>query len=255
VTTTIRPIDPRQRSTLGTIVTDQLRDHVIHGRFPPGTVLGEVDLAARFGVSRGPIREALQRLVQEGLLRREPKRGISVPKLAPADLRDVYLAREAIESAAVGVAIARGGTSLVTALRSLVARMQAATEKADWTAVADIDMAFHRRIVEASGSPRLGRLYASVLSEALAFLNMNDRHRGRPDVTADHGELAELIAAGEVEASIAAIRRHYTSSVDRLTRPDRTTEDGGPADDGAAGTASSTRRRTRGRVVTARTTS
>jgi len=252
VTTTIRPIDPGQRSTLGTIVTDQLRDHVIHGRFPPGTVLGEVDLAARFGVSRGPIREALQRLVQEGLLRREPKRGISVPQLAPADLRDVYLAREAIETAAIGVAIARGGASLVTALRSLVARMEAAADKTDWAAVADIDMAFHRRIVEASGSPRLRRLYASVLGEALAFLNMNDRHRGRPGVTADHRELAELIAAGDIEAAIAAMRRHYTSSVDRLARPDRSTEAGRPADDGAE-TASSTPRRTRGRRVTART--
>lgn len=250
MTTTIRPIDPGQRSTLGTIVTDRLRDHVIHGRFPPGTVLGEVNLAARFGVSRGPIREALQRLVQEGLLRREPKRGISVPKLAPADLRDVYFAREAIESAAVGLAIARGGPSLVTALRSLVARMQAAADKADWAAVAEIDMAFHRRIVEASGSPRLGRLYASVLDEALAFLNMNDRHRGRPGVTADHRELAELIAARDIEAGIAAIRRHYTSSVDRLTRPDRSTEAGGSADD-AADTASAARGPTRGRRTTA----
>ena len=250
MTTTIRPIDPGQRSTLGTIVTDQLRDHVIHGRFPPGTVLGEVDLAARFGVSRGPIREALQRLVQEGLLQREPKRGISVPKLVPTDLQDVYLAREAIETAAVGLAIARGGASLVTALRSLVARMEAAAEKADWAAVADVDMAFHRRIIEASGSPRLGRLYASVLGEALAFLNMNERHRGRPDVTADHRELAELIAAGDIEAAIAAIRRHYTSSVDRLTRPDRPTEAGSPAD--GAETPSSTPRRTRGRRATTR---
>jgi DNA-binding GntR family transcriptional regulator len=208
------------------------------------------DHAARFGVSRGPIREALQRLVQEGLLRREPKRGISVPKLAPTDLRDVYLAREAIETAAVGLAIARGGAGLVTALRSLVARMEAATEKADWAAVADTDMAFHRRIVDASGSPRLRRLYASVLGEALAFLNMNDRHRGRPGVTADHRELAELIAAGDIGAAIAAVRRHYTSSVDRLTRPDRST-DASPADDAAA-TASASRRRTRGRRATAR---
>ncbi|HEX5589962.1 MAG TPA: GntR family transcriptional regulator [Candidatus Limnocylindrales bacterium] len=252
MTTTIRPIDPGQRSTLGTIVTDQLRDHVIHGRFPPGTVLGEVDLAARFGVSRGPIREALQRLVQEGLLRREPKRGISVPKLDPADLRDVYLAREAIETAAVGRAIERGGTSLATALRSLVTRMEAAAEKGDWAAVADLDMAFHRRIVEASGSPRLGRLYASVLGEALAFLNMNDRHRGRPGVTADHSDLAELIAAGDAAASIAAIRRHYTTSVDRLTRPDGTTEAGRPDGD-AAEAAASAHRTTRGRHVTART--
>ncbi|HKY61316.1 MAG TPA: GntR family transcriptional regulator, partial [Gemmatimonadota bacterium] len=89
MTTPIRPIDPSHRSTLGSLVTDQLRDHVIHGRFEPGTVLGEVNLAAQFGVSRGPVREALQRLVQEGLLRREPRRGISVPRLASADLRDI----------------------------------------------------------------------------------------------------------------------------------------------------------------------
>jgi len=218
VTTPIRPIDPAQGSTLGAIVTDQLRTHVIHGRFEPGTVLGEVALAEQFGVSRGPIREALQRLVQEGLLRREPRRGISVPRFAAADVSDVYLAREAIESAAMAVALRGDARALAADLRAIVDRMRAAEAREDWVVVADLDMAFHHRIVEATHSPRLARLYTTVLAETLAFFNMTARSPGREQLVAEHHELAELIAAGDVEGYRRTLARHLSESVNRLTR-------------------------------------
>ena len=69
-----RTIEPIERSTLSSTVTERLRELVIQGTYPPGTQLSEVELAERFGVSRGPIREAVQRLTQEGLLRSEPHR-------------------------------------------------------------------------------------------------------------------------------------------------------------------------------------
>ena len=218
----IRPIDPTRRSTLGSIVTDQLRDHVIHGAFEPGTVLGEVDLAARFGVSRGPVREALQRLVREGLLRREPRRGISIPRLSPADIGDVYLAREAIESAALGIVLGLDAadavmSELVDGLLSLVGQMDAAAATEDWVRVADIDMAFHRRIVEAAASPRLSRLYDMVTGETLAFFNMTARYPGREDLVSEHRELADIIAAGDLAGYRAALARHLSESVVTLT--------------------------------------
>src|SRR5215218_8200290 len=79
-------------------------------QIPPGTQLNEVELASSFGVSRGPVREALQRLIQEGLLRSEPHRGVFVPVMTDEDIDDVYLAREALEAAAVRQ-IARMGRS------------------------------------------------------------------------------------------------------------------------------------------------
>jgi DNA-binding GntR family transcriptional regulator len=241
MTAPIRPIDATQRSTLGSIVTDQLRDHVIHGRFEPGTVLGEVDLAARFGVSRGPVREALQRLVREGLLRREPRRGISVPRFAPSDVRDVYLAREAIESAAMAVVLQaqpeRSATpvrALVGDLRMLVEQMAVAVRAEEWVTVADLDMAFHRRIVEAAASPRLTRLYRMVSGETLAFFNMTAHYPGREDFVREHRELADLIAHGDLLGYQAALACHLSESVATLTHHGATTS--------AAAAATSSRR-------------
>lgn len=248
MTTPIRPIDPAQRATLGAIVTDQLRAHVIHGGFEPGTVLGEVALAEQFGVSRGPIREALQRLVQEGLLRREPRRGISVPRFAAADIRDVYLAREAIESAALAVALAGDPEPLAADLRAIVGRMRAAVATDDWVAVADLDVAFHRRIVEATHSPRLARLYTTVLAETIAFFNMTARSPGREQLVAEHADLAELVAAGNIEAYRRTLGRHLSESVLRLTRQAQA-QAATPTGDGA-----STRFGRRRHAVTSRTT-
>lgn len=211
MTTPIRPIDPTQRSTLGAIITDQLRDHVIHGRFEPGTILGEVSLAAQFGVSRGPVREALQRLVQEGLLRRERRRGISVPLLAAEDLRDIYVAREAIESAAVAVVVAGDTRTLATELRDVLARMRRAHLDDDWVTLADLDLAFHRRIVEAAQSPRLSRLYATLIGEAFAFFNMSAHHARRDELVAQHAQLAELIVARDVRGIRQALSRHLSA--------------------------------------------
>jgi len=125
VTTTIRPIDPGQRSTLGTIVTDRLRDHVIHGRFPPGTVLGEVNLAARFGVSRGPIREALDRLEREGLVITQPNRRTFVARLSRADFEEVYSLRTALELLAVREAVRHAGPDDLAELQAIVDTMAA----------------------------------------------------------------------------------------------------------------------------------
>lgn len=215
MTTPIRPIDPTQRSTLGAIVTDQLRDHVIHGRFEPGTVLSEVALAAQFGVSRGPIREALQRLVREGFLRREPRRGVTVPRLARSDLHDIYVAREAIEAAAVAVVVAGDTAALAAELREVVNGMERARRADDWSTLADLDLAFHRRIVEAALSPRLSRLYATLIGETFAFFNMSEHHPRRDELVTQHAELADLVAARESAGLRQALARHIMVGRDR----------------------------------------
>src|SRR5918995_1911898 len=89
------------RATYASMVTERLRDSIVDGSLAPGSQLSEAELATRFGVSGGRVREALQRLIQEGLVRAEPHRGVFVPVLTESDVRDIYLAREALESAAV----------------------------------------------------------------------------------------------------------------------------------------------------------
>src|ERR1044072_8287587 len=93
-------LEPITRRSTAAIIADQLRSAIMYGSLPPGAQLGAAHPAAKMGVSRGPLREAMQRLVQEGLLRSERHRGLFVIDMDAADVRDVYQARLAIERAA-----------------------------------------------------------------------------------------------------------------------------------------------------------
>ena len=81
---------------------------ILAGLYSQGEQLNEAVLARRFGVSRGPLREAMQRLIQDGLLENRPHRGVFVPELTDEDLADICFAREAIETAALRRVMAAG---------------------------------------------------------------------------------------------------------------------------------------------------
>ncbi len=134
----------------------------MHGVLAPGSQLGEVELAARFGVSRGPPREAMQRLVQEGLLRSEHNRGLFVIALAPDDVRDVYTARAAVERAAVALILWGDRSAAATHLEAVHADMVVAAELNDRAALSDADLRFHEALVGLSGSGSENRRLAAV---------------------------------------------------------------------------------------------
>ena len=93
-------IEPLEQQSTPSIIAHKLRQAIGHGELKPGTQLSEAELARKLGVSRGPLREGMQRLTQEGLLVSIRHRGLFVINMTPDDIRDMYLAREAIERAA-----------------------------------------------------------------------------------------------------------------------------------------------------------
>ena len=210
-------IDPVRRATLGAMVTERLREMVIHGRFEPGTQLSEVELAGRFGVSRGPVREALQHLLHEGLLRRDPRRGISVPIVREEDIADLFFARGAIEAAAMRVVVRGDGAAVARELRNTVRLMADAVAADDWARVADLDMAFHSRLVASAASPRLARIYAGIIDETRASFSMTARYPGREDLVAEHEELAALLEQRDVSGVQKALERHLSQPIRTLS--------------------------------------
>lgn len=211
-------IEPIKRSTLSSMVAERLRELVISGAYPPGAQLSEVELAERFGVSRGPIREGLQRLVQDGLLRSEPHRGVFVPKVSDADIADIYLAREAIEGAAIRLLSASPDrTAVVATLRDLVSQMRSASQAGRWARVADLDMRFHSEVVKASGSARLERMYSTLIDETRVLLAMTANVPGREDLVDEHEEIAERIAAGAPDRALEMLTQSFDDSRQTLT--------------------------------------
>src|SRR5690606_9619142 len=108
-----------------------------HGDFPPGAQLYEADLAKQLGVSRGPLREGLQRLTQEGLLVSIRNRGLFVVDLTPEHVRDMYLAREAIERCAAAVLLRGDHAAAADALEEVLTAMAEAAEAGDSHGVAE----------------------------------------------------------------------------------------------------------------------
>jgi DNA-binding GntR family transcriptional regulator len=213
-------IDPVTRSTLGGQVTERLRELITDGHYAPGTQLSEVELAKQFGVSRGPVREALQHLVQEGLLRRDPRRGIFVPTIDGADIADLFFVRATIEAAAMRLALQGDPAPLAEQLRAMVRAMAEATAQADWDRVADLDIAFHASVVAASGSPRLARAYAGIVDETRLYLNLTAHYPGRESLAQEHHELASMLDARDTDAILRELDEHLARTIQTLGRSD-----------------------------------
>jgi DNA-binding GntR family transcriptional regulator len=216
------------RATYASMVTERLRDTIVNGDLAPGSQLSEAELASRFGVSRGPVREALQRLIQEGLVRAEPHRGVFVPVLTEDDVRDIYLAREALESAAVKQIIAsEDSTDAADGLDKVVELMATAEAADDWPSVGRHDLEFHSALVSASGSERLQRMFSTVISETRLCLGVLTAADARSDLVDEHRQIAAMIRAGETEKTLAVLKQHFDDAVVTLRSREPKQEDVG----------------------------
>jgi oligopeptide/dipeptide ABC transporter ATP-binding protein len=117
-----RFIEPLQRESTPSIIADKIRAAIGHGEISAGTQLVEAELARELGVSRGPLREGLQRLTQEGLLVAIRNRGVFVIEMTPENVRDMYIARSAVERAAAEQLFARQAHPYTEALLRSVPR-------------------------------------------------------------------------------------------------------------------------------------
>jgi DNA-binding GntR family transcriptional regulator len=205
------------RATFAAIVGERIRTGIIHGELEPGTQLNEVDLAARYGVSRGPVREALQRLIQEGLIRSEPHCGVFVPVMTDDDVVDIYLAREALETAAirriVGSPRAR---STYADLTTIVGEMEKAESSGDWSALANVDLDFHTTLVSAAGSSRLERMFTTVIGETQLCMSVLTAADARVELVAEHRQIAEMIRDGDIDEALKVLRKHFHDGVHTL---------------------------------------
>jgi DNA-binding GntR family transcriptional regulator len=194
-----------------------LRELILDGRLEPGTRLRETEFAERLGIARHSFRAATQVLIGEGLLRREPNRGVHVPVFDPNDLIDVFRLRTALEVEAVRLVIAVA--RVPTAAEEAVGELSALSDGAPWRAVVEPDLRFHRAIIDAAASERLSRAYATVQSEILLCLVWLRPHYDRPaQVAAEHQELIEAIRGGDPDRAERMFRAHLTEAAENLTR-------------------------------------
>jgi DNA-binding GntR family transcriptional regulator len=210
-------LSPNRAKGTASLIAEQLRDLILDGSLQPGEQVNEVHVAARLEVSRGPVREAIQRLVQEGLLNQVRNRGTSVVLLDSADIADVYQGRLALEREAARIVFERNSEQLLDDLEAILVRMSRGLERGEWADVARTDLAFHQAIVDSVGSARMSRMFATLAAETLLCLQRFERiYDRREQVLEQHQRLADLLRAGESDAFLSEIDWHLKNSVIRL---------------------------------------
>ncbi|WP_228002697.1 GntR family transcriptional regulator [Nocardia australiensis] len=209
--------EPVNQQSTAEMIADRLREAIMRGSLEPGTQLGEADLAAQFAVSRGPVREAMQRLVSEGLLHSIRNRGIFVIDLTVDDVVDIYRARTAIESGALALILDGRRDIAYAALEPSVADMCAQAEGGDAVGVSDADQAFHEALVEAAASPRLVRAARTLLIETRMCLGaLQTTYPDLCEQADEHVRLREAIGSGPVRHARALLVEHMDDAVHRL---------------------------------------
>jgi DNA-binding GntR family transcriptional regulator len=213
---------------LADVVTDRLRAEIQGGVYAPGDRLVERRLVDRFGVSHIPLREALARLVEEGLVVRSPRRGARVASLSPRMLEEVSSLRVVLEQFAMRRIQGRFTSAAHDDLQEIVDGMILAAEQHDLTLVHRLDQEFHEYLWRLTDHVLLIDVVGQLRSRVSHFYRAAAAPLGPDGLHAHaetHQELLDVIASGHRRAAEKAMERHIQAAARRiadarLTRPE-----------------------------------
>ncbi|WP_437583977.1 GntR family transcriptional regulator [Paramicrobacterium sp. CJ85] len=206
------------RTSTVDLIAIELRNAIFSGALPVGSPIGEVEISSQLGVSRSPLREATQRLVQEGLLTATPGRGLRVSVIGAEHVPDLYSARAAIESQAIRMLVRNGDAAAIAGLEGSYATLVAISEGTDARAIGNADIAFHQALVDAAGSHRLSHYMRTLAIETrIASLSSPDGYSVRRSVSPTYRQLLDALRAGDAEGAITALLVQFDDAVARLT--------------------------------------
>ncbi|MEO5666260.1 MAG: GntR family transcriptional regulator [Nocardioides sp.] len=208
-----QPLISRQR--LADQVYDVLRGRILDRSLVPGDRLSVPLLASELDLSRSPVREAVQRLVVEGLAEEQLHRGARVAGVDAADLADVFAVRQTLEGLAASLAVAGDTAGLVTVLRASIADHTAAIAADDEKAILAADQAFHQALLTAAHNPHLDRALGPLLGRAQIAMLSGDLSRWPRKALAEHKAILAAIRAGDAGAAETAARDHVAAVLAR----------------------------------------
>lgn len=207
-------IEPLIRESTPSIIARKLRRAIGDGGLAPGSQLSEASLAKELGVSRGPLREAMQRLAQEGLLKSIRNRGIFVATFTEAGIRDMYIARAAIERAAAAVIMQADPAGAGAKLREVV---DVADNERSPEAVARADVQFHALLVELSRSAHLIRMHRTLITETqMCITALAETYPDAYIRLPEHRDIAAAISAGDGQRVDRLLVAHMDDGIHRL---------------------------------------
>jgi DNA-binding GntR family transcriptional regulator len=202
--------------TLSEQVFNDLKEAIIKGELPQGSKITEDEIAKQYGISRGPLREAIRRLEGLRLLVRKPHAGTRVVTLTHSMMEEIYTVREALEGMSARLAAARMSDDEIDELRQLLEKHESSIDQSQGKEYfqREGDLDFHFRIAQASNNQWLMDLLSSELYQLLRMC----RHRSsqtpeRPlRALQEHKQITEAIASRDPELAELLMRRHISGA-------------------------------------------
>jgi DNA-binding GntR family transcriptional regulator len=227
-----------RHSSLRDQVLVELRRRIVDAQYLPGERLTEDRLAADFGVSRNPVREALRVVEAEGFVDVHPRRGAVVATPDEDTMRDLFAVRVLLEPLAARLAAGRAGDDELTSLRDLLDQARLATETDDLDRVAELNSALHNRVVELSGNVWLAQFSLAMHRHVHWVFRLGAASRAAHSWK-EHVRLVEALEAHDPEAAELAAAEHVQAA--ELAAIDRSAAAGQADRDASPGPASPAR--------------
>ncbi|MGH8270345.1 MAG: GntR family transcriptional regulator [Steroidobacteraceae bacterium] len=187
------------RQSLEAQAADLLRRQILRGELRAGERLLEIPIADRLGLSRGTIRAALRRLIEEGLVCHIPYTGYQIIELSDHDLWELYTLRGVLESLGTRLASLSIDAQGIGQLRAAFAQLLAAAEAEDHEAADRLDRELHKLIIRLSGHERLLQHYVRVENQFRVYIALSNREVDAREICESHRELVESICAGDAD--------------------------------------------------------
>jgi len=204
------PLTRPSARLLQTQAAEIIREAILSGRLAQGSRLNELSLSRQLGISRGPVREALRILEEDGLAVSTPYRGARVIRISTENMIAVMEVRSLLEPFAVTRAVARTGRSITKPLREAMSEMLKGAAEKDGPRVARAHTAFHGIFYAHADNPLLDRLWKRIAVPVRLYLQIQQTGFGSlKEVAHGHDELMELVAKGDQ----SPLRRHTLQHV------------------------------------------
>jgi DNA-binding GntR family transcriptional regulator len=208
-------------ASLPEFVYRELRKAILNGRFAPGQMLRQEEVAGTMGVSRSPLREALPRLEAEGIVVLHPRRGYAVAELNPDEVAEAFNLRVLLESELAARSVARRTEADISRVYDLANRMRKVAEGtgddeslATWF---DLNLAFHEALLSPAGWPHYMRALATARGVLEAYIRAEVRFTGDMiQAQQEHSQLAQAFVNGDAAHFVEITREHSLHTRDRL---------------------------------------
>lgn len=196
------------------VVFNTLRQAILRGELKPGTRLMEIQLANKLGVSRTPIREAIRKLENEGLVLMTPRKGAEVAEITEKNMLDVLEVRKTLEELAAALACERITKQQIKELYAAEENFEKALSNREVTEIAEADVVFHDVIFAATDNQRLVNLLYNLREQMYRFrVEYLKELENYPVLIAEHKQLIEAITGGQKEIAKATIAKHIDNQV------------------------------------------